>query len=94
MVGLLGRVISPSQGLYLHRTTHDRKTRTNIHAFSGIQPHDPSSKPAKTHTSDRTATVTGKRLHTKEKTVKIVVFCSRILFISFLEIRQDKQFSN
>jgi hypothetical protein len=32
MVGLLGRVISPSQGLYLHRTTQHRNTRTNIHA--------------------------------------------------------------
>jgi hypothetical protein len=27
MVGLLGRVISPLQGLYLHRTTQHRKTR-------------------------------------------------------------------
>jgi hypothetical protein len=27
MAGLLGRVISPSQGLYLHRTTQHRKTR-------------------------------------------------------------------
>jgi hypothetical protein len=30
MVGLLGRVFSPSQGLYLHRTTQHRKTR-DIH---------------------------------------------------------------
>jgi hypothetical protein len=37
MVGLPGRVISPSQGLYLHRTTQNRKTRTNIHALSGIR---------------------------------------------------------
>jgi hypothetical protein len=59
MVGLLGRVISPSQGLYLHRTTQHRKTRTNIHALSGIRAHDPSNQPAKTHASDRTATVTG-----------------------------------
>jgi hypothetical protein len=59
MVGLLGRVISPSQGLYLHRTTQHRKTRTNIHAFSGIGTHDPSNQPAKIHTSDRTASVTG-----------------------------------
>jgi hypothetical protein len=58
-VGLLGRVISPSQGLYLHRTTQHRKTRTNIHALSGIRTHDPSNQPAKTHASDRTATVTG-----------------------------------
>jgi hypothetical protein len=36
MVGLLGRVISSSQGLYLHRTTQRRKTRTNILALSGI----------------------------------------------------------
>jgi hypothetical protein len=56
MVGLLGRVISPSQGLYLHRTTQHRKTRTNIHALSGIRTHDPSNQPAKTHASDRTAT--------------------------------------
>jgi hypothetical protein len=57
MVGLLGRVISPSQGLYSHRTTQHRKT--NIHALSGIQTHDPSNQPAKTHASDRTATLTG-----------------------------------
>jgi hypothetical protein len=58
MVELLGRVISPSQGLNLHRTTQHRKTRTNIHALRGIQTHDPSNQPAKTHASDRTATVT------------------------------------
>jgi hypothetical protein len=59
MVGLLGRVISPSQGLCLHRTTQHRKTWTNIHALSGIRTHDPSNQPTKTHTSNRTATVTG-----------------------------------
>jgi hypothetical protein len=59
MVGLRGRVISPSQGLYLHRITQHRMTRTNIHALSGIRTHDPSNQPAKTHASDRTATVTG-----------------------------------
>jgi hypothetical protein len=59
MVGLLGRVISPLQGLYLHKTTQLRKTRTNIHALSGIRTHDPSNQPAKTHASDSTATVTG-----------------------------------
>jgi hypothetical protein len=42
MVGLLGRVISPSQDLYLHRTTQHRKTRTNIQALSGIRTHDPN----------------------------------------------------
>jgi hypothetical protein len=64
MVGLLGRVISPLQGLYLHRTTQHRNTRTNIQALSGIRTHDPSNQPAKTHASDRTATVTGKYLAT------------------------------
>jgi hypothetical protein len=59
MVGLLGQVISPLQGLYLHRTTQHRKTRTNIHALSEIRTHGPSNQPAKTHASDRMATVTG-----------------------------------
>jgi hypothetical protein len=59
MVGLLGRVMSPSQGLHLHRTTQHRKTRTNIHALRGIRTHEPSNQLAKTHASDRTATVTG-----------------------------------
>jgi hypothetical protein len=40
-VGLLGRVISPSQGLFLHRTTQRRQTRTNILALSGIRTRDP-----------------------------------------------------
>jgi ketopantoate hydroxymethyltransferase len=33
--------------------------QTNIHALSGTRTHDPSNQPAKTHASDRTATVTG-----------------------------------
>jgi hypothetical protein len=56
MVGPLGRVISPSQGLYLHNT---ERQGTNIHAMSGIRTHDLSSQPTKTHTSELTATVTG-----------------------------------
>jgi hypothetical protein len=49
MVRLLGRVNSSLQGLYLHRTTQHRKTRTNIHALSGIRTRDPAyerSRPA------------------------------------------------
>jgi hypothetical protein len=42
LVGLLGRGISPTQGLYLHRTAQHRKTRTHIHASSGIRARDPS----------------------------------------------------
>jgi len=37
LVGLLGRGISPAQGLYLHRTTQHRKTQTHIHAPSRIR---------------------------------------------------------
>jgi hypothetical protein len=40
-VGLLGRVISSSQGLYVHRTTQQRQTRTNTRALSGIRTRDP-----------------------------------------------------
>jgi hypothetical protein len=42
LVGLLGRRISPTQGLYLHRPTQCRKTRTHIHTSGGIRTHDPS----------------------------------------------------
>jgi hypothetical protein len=43
-VGLLGRVISPSQGQYLHAGQHKHRinTYTDIHALSGIRTHDPS----------------------------------------------------
>jgi hypothetical protein len=77
MVGLLGRVTSPSQG----RTTQHRKTWTNIHALSGIRTHDPSNQPANTHASDRTATVTGMEHYNMKfevftaVKVQIVVIC-------------------
>jgi hypothetical protein len=48
LVGLLGRVISLSQGLYQHRTAQHRKTRTNIHALSGIRTRDHNIQTAKT----------------------------------------------
>jgi hypothetical protein len=43
-IGLLGRGISRSQGLYLHAEQHKHRinTHTNIHAWSGIRNHDPS----------------------------------------------------
>jgi hypothetical protein len=56
MAGLLGRVISPSQGLYLHRTVQHTNTRTNIHALNRIRNLEPSIQVAKTHSLDRTAT--------------------------------------
>jgi hypothetical protein len=42
LVGLLGWGISLTQGLYLNRTTQHGKTRTHIHASSGIRTPDPS----------------------------------------------------
>jgi hypothetical protein len=44
-VGLLGRVISSSQGLCIHTGQHKPRINTytpNIHALSGIRSHDPS----------------------------------------------------
>jgi hypothetical protein len=44
-VGLLGRGISPSQGLYLHTEQHKHRIiahNTDIHTLSGIRTHDPS----------------------------------------------------
>jgi hypothetical protein len=53
---LLGGVISPSQGLYLHRTAQRRKNKINIHALSGIWTRDPRIQAAKTHVLDCAAT--------------------------------------
>jgi hypothetical protein len=36
------------KGLYLHRTTQHRNTKTNIHASSGIRTHNPSKQAANT----------------------------------------------
>jgi hypothetical protein len=59
MVGLRGRVTSPSQGS-TYTGQHNTETQgTNIHALSRIRTQDPSNQPAKTHASDLTATVTG-----------------------------------
>jgi hypothetical protein len=41
-VGLLGRVISSSQGLYLNTEQQKRIHTPNIHALTGIRTHDPS----------------------------------------------------
>jgi hypothetical protein len=56
-VGLLGRVISPSCGRYLHTGQHKHRinAHTNILALSGIRTHDPSVRASE----DRAAIVTG-----------------------------------
>jgi hypothetical protein len=45
--------------LYLHKTTHHRNTRTNIHASSWMQTYGLSVKAINSYTSDRAATETG-----------------------------------
>jgi hypothetical protein len=58
-VGLLGRLISSSQGRYLHTGQHKHriKAHTDIHASSGIRSHDPSLRASEA--LDRAATVIG-----------------------------------
>jgi hypothetical protein len=50
LVGLLGGAISPTQGLYLHRTTQHRETQTHIHAPNRIRTCDPNVRSAEDST--------------------------------------------
>jgi hypothetical protein len=63
-VGLLGRVISSSQGLYLNTGQHKHRINTYTHQTFmpcvGFEPTIPASERAKTvYVLDRSATVTG-----------------------------------
>ncbi|KDR09581.1 hypothetical protein L798_00317 [Zootermopsis nevadensis] len=44
LVGLLGRGIGPSQGLYLYTGQHNTERRGHIHGLSGIRNHGPSDR--------------------------------------------------
>jgi hypothetical protein len=71
-VGLLGRVISPSQGLYLNTGQHKHRKNTYTYHTSmpcvGFEPTIPASERAKAvHSLDRSATVTGFILNTGRK---------------------------
>jgi hypothetical protein len=61
LVRLLGRVISPSQGRYLHTGQHKQNKRTQTsRPWFGFEPTTPEFYRAKTvHVSDRRATVIG-----------------------------------
>jgi hypothetical protein len=59
MVGLFGREISPTQGIYLHSTAQQRKTKTDIHAVSVIRTHVLSDQAIKAYASDGAAIGTG-----------------------------------
>jgi hypothetical protein len=70
--GLLGRVISSSQGLYLNKGQHKHRINTYTYQTSmpcvGFEPTIPASKRAKiVYASDRTATETGFRSLTTRK---------------------------
>jgi hypothetical protein len=57
-VGLLGRVISSSQGLYLYTNTKKKKTHThtqtiNLHALSGIRTDGPGFRASEDSASPR-----------------------------------------
>jgi hypothetical protein len=59
-VGLLGRVISSSQGLYLNTQHKHRKTHIHTIPKVGFEPAITASERSKTvHTSNRSATATG-----------------------------------
>jgi hypothetical protein len=65
-VGLLGRVISPSQDHYIYTGQHKHKSNAYTHQTSmpsvGFEPTIPASERAKTvHALDRAATVIGTR---------------------------------
>jgi hypothetical protein len=57
LVRFLRREISPTQGLYLHRTTQHRKTRTQIPASSGFRTHNPSVQAVKDRTCLRPSAI-------------------------------------
>jgi hypothetical protein len=52
-------VVGLLQALYLHRTAQHGKTRTNIHALSGIGTLDPRVTVIKAHASHLVATGVG-----------------------------------
>jgi hypothetical protein len=61
-VGLLQRMISPSQGCYLHRTTQTQNKSTHKHPWLGVgfEPTIPAFEREKTvHALDSAATVIG-----------------------------------
>jgi hypothetical protein len=87
-VGLIGRVISPSQGRYLNTGQHKHKINAYIHQTSmprvECEPTSPASERAKTvHALDRTAAMTG-YLKTGVIDWKSVKIC-RIEFQQYLE---------
>jgi hypothetical protein len=79
MLGPLGRVISPSQGLYLHRTTQHRKTRTNIHVLGGIRTHYPSNQgPRPTPQTARPLWPAAKQLLASQNVIRCMILVNTV----------------
>jgi hypothetical protein len=84
MVGLLGRVISPSQASTYTGQHNTERRGQNIHALSGIRTHDPSNQPAKNLASDRTATVTSTTTTTATATTTYYYYYHPIIYFNVL----------
>jgi hypothetical protein len=90
-VGLLGQVISLSQGLYLYTNT-EKHTHTHKHTHKhwtsmpwvGFEPTIPASERAKTeHVLDRSATVTGLRYGIIADNTYYYIFANRNVSIKY-----------
>jgi hypothetical protein len=93
-VGLLGRVVSSSQGPYVYPNTgkrthsHTHTHTLNIHAPMGFEPTIPASERAKTvHTLDCSATVTGMTHYTYLEYTTLTQFSFIYLFCSLFNDR-------
>jgi hypothetical protein len=84
-VGFLGRVISPSRGLYLNTGQHKHRINAYTHQtympWVDFEPMIPASEQAKTvHALDRAATVTGRiRYYSFEYSFRIPYFHFNLL---------------
>jgi hypothetical protein len=72
-VRLLGRMISPSQGRYLHTGQHKHiiNSHTDIHALSGIRTHDPNVRASEYSSCLRPRDHCDRRLH-KNSNIKLI----------------------
>jgi hypothetical protein len=87
-VGLLGRVISPSQGRYLHTGQHNHriKAHTDIHALSWIRTHDPSVRASENSSCFRPRCLCVRRiLGVRQQTTEVlcrVYYFSNIIMVN------------
>jgi hypothetical protein len=88
---LLGRVISPSQGLYLHRTIQHRKTRDKHPCFKRDS-NPRSQQPTGQNPRLSTATVTGTHTHICMcERVKSQITTSELIDFKLMELTSLKE---